>query len=260
MAPSASDHAFVVLAYERSPFLGACLASLKAQTLAARILIVTSTPNLDIAAQAQRHDLELKVNPDRAGMAADFNFGLGASGARLVTLVHQDDLYQPAFLQRTLDLFAHRPQGALSFTGYREIDDTDRVRRSKISIANDLLTAASLGNTDTVTSLRSRLFLGLGCAIPCSSVTFDMEKLAGFSFSTDLSCCMDWDAWWRLRQEGALFLRTGERLVHRRYNGQTATAQAKREGRRQSEDLAVLRAIWPWRIGDLVHRVYSLGY
>lgn len=258
--PSASDHAFVVLAYERSPFLGACLASLQAQTLGSRLLVVTSTPNDHITEQARRCGAALMINPQRLGMAGDFNFGLRASGARLVTLVHQDDLYQPAFLERTLELFARRPDGALSFTGYREIDDAGRVRRSKVSLANDLLTAATLGRTEIVSGFRSRLFLGLGCAIPCSSVTFDMDKLAGFSFSSDLSCCMDWDAWWRLRQDGRLFLRSPSRLVHRRYNGQTATSQAKREGRRQSEDLAILRAIWPPRIGELVHRVYSLGY
>lgn len=260
MAPSASDHAFVVLAYQRSPFLGACLASLQAQTSPSRVLIVTATPNDHIAEQAALCGAGLTINPFPSGMAGDFNFGLRASGARFVTLAHQDDLYQTDFLARTLDLFTRRPEGALSFTGYHEIDDDGAVRRSKVSLANTVLTGATLGGGETVRGLRSRLFLGLGCAIPCSSVTFDMHKLADFSFSPDLSCCMDWDAWWRLRESGHLFLRTPQRLVHRRYNGQTATAQAKREGHRQSEDLAILRAIWPSRIGDLVHRVYSLGY
>jgi hypothetical protein len=260
MAPSTPDHAFVVLAYERSPFLSACLASLENQTITSRVLIATSTPNADISEQAQRYDADLKINPQRSGMAGDFNFGLGASGARFVTLVHQDDLYEPTFLARTLGMFARQPSGALNFTGYREIDDAGQVRRSKISIANDLLTAGTLGRTETLSRLRSRLFLGLGCAIPCSSVTYDLQKLGDFRFSSELSCCLDWDAWWRLRQSGHVFLRTPERLVHRRYNGQTATSQAKREGRRQSEDLAILRAIWPSHIADLVHRVYSLGY
>ena len=134
------------------------------------------------------------------------------------------------------------------------------MRRSKVSLANRLLTVSTLGRAEVVCGIRGRLFLAFGCAIPCSSVTFDMEKLHWFRFSSELSCCLDWVAWGRILQRGQILLRAPAPLVHRRYNAQTETSTAKREGRRPREALMILRQIWPARLGDLVHRVYSLGY
>ena len=58
----AADHTFVVCAYQESPYLEACICSLKKQTVSSRILIATSTPNKHIEKLAEKYGLELKVS------------------------------------------------------------------------------------------------------------------------------------------------------------------------------------------------------
>src|SRR5437763_141463 len=101
---AASSHAFVVMAYGDSPFLGNCLGSLRAQSVRSEILVTTSTPSAYIDQMAARHGAALIVNGEKAGIAADWNFALSAPEARRVTLAHQDDVYFPRFAERSVGL------------------------------------------------------------------------------------------------------------------------------------------------------------
>lgn len=258
---SGDGHAFVVMAYGDSPFLAGCLASLRAQTLAGTdIRVTTSTPSEHIAAAARAAGAPLIVNPTRAGIAADWNFALAATEARRVTLAHQDDVYFPAFAERSLALLRAIPRAALSFTGYAEIDEAAAQVRSKLSFVKHALERAALGGSTQPSARRMRAFLALGNPLPCSSVTYDRERLAGFAFSDDWRSNLDWDAWLRLLEEDAVFVRTPDRLVGRRHNPLTATSALIREGVRAREDLALFRRLWPRPLADLIALAYRAGY
>jgi hypothetical protein len=253
------DHAFVVLAYGDSPFLEGCLRSLRAQTVDSRLLVSTSTPSPAIGETAEAFGAELVVNPERRGIAGDWNFALSLNAARYVTLAHQDDLYAPVFAERTLSLF-RRHRGALCFTGYDEIDDAGRPRASKLSRVKHALSAAALGRCETPGAARMRAFLAFGNPLPCSSVTFDLQALPGFRFSEGLASNLDWDAWLRLVESGAQFLHAPERLVGRRHNALTETSRLIQDGRRRREDEAMFARIWPAPVGRLVAAAYRAGY
>jgi hypothetical protein len=254
------SHAFVVLAYGDSPFLAGCLASLGAQTVPARVLIATSTPSPFIDAAAAAASVPVIVNPERAGIAGDWNFALATGGARFVTLAHQDDIYFPPFLERTLALFAAAPEAALAFTGYAEVDDAGAATASRISLVKHALEGAILGRRPTASGRRLGAFLALGNPLPCSAVTFDTERLAGFAFDGAWLSNLDWDAWLRLRRQGVVFARTPERLVGRRHNPLTATSALIRQGVRAREDLAMFRRIWPSPLAEAIAFLYRAGY
>jgi glycosyltransferase involved in cell wall biosynthesis len=253
------QHAFVVLAYQASPFLADCLGSLAAQTVKSRILVATSTPNDLIAAAAAALGLGVTVNPERQGIAGDFNFGLRASGARFVTLAHQDDTYAPDFLERSLAEFAAH-EGSLCFTSYVEIDDAGRPMRSKVSFAKHAIEGLTLGDHHVLRGARLRAFLSLGNALPCSSVTYDLARLGDFAFSTDFVSNLDWDAWWRLQVAGHTFLRAPYPLVGRRHNDLTETSRLLRDGTRRTEDLAMFRRAWPSPLAEVIAAAYRAGY
>jgi hypothetical protein len=259
-ADLAQQHCFVVPAYGDSPFLAACLQSIQSQAVLSRMVITTSTPSSYIDAAAREHAAEVIVNPERNGIAADWNFGLRSSGARFVTLAHQDDVYFPNFLQRTLELFARHPDGALCFTGYQEIDDQGKAKSSKISRAKHLLEAITLGHREVARGLALRGFLSFGNPLPCSSVTFDLGQLPGFSFSADFDSNLDWEAWWRLYKDGAPLLHAKERLIGRRHNPMTATSRLIRDGVRWREDVLMFRRLWPAPLGDAIAHLYKMGY
>jgi len=256
--PLAPDHAFVVMAHGDSPFLPGCLASLRAQTLASRIVVSTSTPSpyIERAAAAA----PLIVNPERSGIAADWNFALRISQARYVTLAHQDDVYFPTFLAASLDLLAMIPAAALSFTGYVEIGDDGSRVRSRTSLIKHRLEAITLGSAVAPGPARFRAFLSFGNPLPCSSVTFDRDRIGDFAFSDAFRSNLDWDAWLRLQSDGALFVRTAERLVGRRHNRLTATTALTREGVREREDATMFRRLWPRPVADLIALAYKAGY
>jgi hypothetical protein len=253
------DHAFVVTAYGDSPFLAGCLASLRAQSQSSSIVVTTSTPSPFIEAAAGAAGAPLIVNPRRVGIAADWNFALGATSARYVTLAHQDDTYAPTFLAKTLAAFAREP-GVLAFTSYQEIDDHGAPTSSKVSKAKHLIELATLMRSRRARGLRLRAFLSFGDPLPCSSVTFDMTRLRGFAFSDDYAAVLDWDAWWRLMLADETFLRVPERLVGRRHNPLTETSKLLADGTRRREDLIMFRRAWPKPFSELIALAYRTGY
>ncbi|HWD67347.1 MAG TPA: glycosyltransferase family 2 protein [Caulobacteraceae bacterium] len=255
-----ADHAFVVMAYGDSPFLPHCLASIAVQSRRSQAVITTSTPSDYVREAGKRAGVAVIVNPERAGIAADWNFALKAAAARHVTLAHQDDVYLPAFLARSLDLLEASENAVLAFTGYDEIDDHGARRRSPISFAKHALEGAILGSAQAPAPKRLKSFLSLGNPLPCSSVTFDRERLGDFAFSDAFRSNLDWDAWLRLLDGGARFVRTRERLIGRRHNRLTATATLTREGVRRAEDEAIFRRLWPRPLADLIAFAYRAGY
>jgi len=253
-----ADHEFVVLAFGESPFLRECVGSLKKQTVPSRITIATSTPNDFIFEVAADTGLDVLVNPTRAGIAADWNFALGLTESRLVTLAHQDDVYHPDFLARTLAALAQE-DGVLCFTGYQEIADDGAPRSSNISRVKHLIEWLVLGRKTRVSGRRLKCFLSFGNPLPCPAVTYDTRKLPGFQFSSEFSSNLDWDAWWRLMSAGAAFVRVPERLVFRRHNDLTETSRLLRSGVRRSEDKLMFSRAWPRPVSDLIARFYRLA-
>ena len=100
--PSATpkmDHAFVIPAYGRLQHLEPCVRSIQNQAArAARIVICTSTPSEYIDNVGAACGVPVLVNPLRADIASDWNFAMTATDAPFVTIAHQDDLYDPAYL------------------------------------------------------------------------------------------------------------------------------------------------------------------
>jgi len=257
MAP---PHAMVVMAYGDSPFLGDCLASLRDQTVPGLIVVTTSTPSPFIDDTAGHFGAPVIVNPVQAGIAADFNFALVATSAHRVTLAHQDDVYFPRFAERSLALLKETEDAVACFTGYDEIDDRGAAKVSRISLVKHLLDRLALGGETVVGPRRLRVYLSLGNALPCSSVTFDRERLPDFRFSDAYQSNLDWDAWLRLADAGRAFVRAPEALVGRRHNPLTATSRLIREGVRQREDLAMFRRLWPGPLAEGIAWMYRAGY
>jgi len=255
-----ADHCFVVLAYGNSPFLDGCMKGLKAQSVQTALVVTTSTPSPFIGAIAERYGAELKVNPRRDGIGADWNFGLDSAAARYVTLAHQDDTYDPRFTERTIKLFEQDAEAALCFTGYREIDDEGKEKSSKISLFKHFLETSIIGQREKVRGARLRAYLSFGNPLPASSVTFNRARLPDFRFSLDYESNLDWDAWCRLQQCGETFLHAPERLVGRRHNKLTETSRLIRGGVRQKEDLIMFRRLWPTPLGDAIACLYRASY
>ena len=112
------SHTFVVCAYKESPFLRDCLVSLTKQTLPARILMATSTPNDAIRSLAEEFGVPLFISDKPSGIGRDWNFAVSCAETDFVTIAHQDDVYQPDYL-KTLQEYGQKAKDPLIlFTDY----------------------------------------------------------------------------------------------------------------------------------------------
>lgn len=252
----------VVCAHGNSPYLAECLRSLAEQLAVrdglARITVATSTPSEYIESAARGHGARYMVNDQRLGIGEDWNFAMRCGDAPLVAICHQDDLYEPTFATRMLDLFEQHPGLSMASSSYAEIDAGGRSRRSLVRTAKKfLMWNAFRGKAVVWGPAVHRRMLAWGCPICCPSVVFNRQALSDFRFDTQLRCCLDWDAWDRIaRQPGLIGYLEAPLLRHRVHGGSTTSASIGNTAR-SVEDLAMLQRFWSPTLAAAWHRVYS---
>lgn len=95
--------------------------SLTKQTLPARILMATSTPNDAIRSLAEEFGVPLFISDKPSGIRRDWNFAVSCAETDFVTIAHQDDVYQPDYL-KTLQEYGQKAKDPLIlFTDYGEL-------------------------------------------------------------------------------------------------------------------------------------------
>ena len=253
-------HAFVIPAYGQSPHLGDCLASLSAQTASTFVVIATSTPSPWLQAQADAAGLTLHVHGPPSGLAHDWNMALSAApqDATWVTIAHQDDLYDPRFVERTLETVAAVGDALLAFTDYREVTAAGvRATTPLMAVKRVLLELGFLGRASVRSGARKRS-LWFGTPIPCPSVT--VRRDLGAIFDTSYGVSLDWAAWLDLCDRGGSFVWVREVLMTHRIHGDSETTQAIAAGKRMREDERLLRRLWPGWIARMIVRSYRFAY
>ena len=123
------DHTFVVCAYKKNPYIGDTIASLQAQTVTTRVILSTSTPNDYLREVCDTYQVPMVVNPHPHLAGDDWNYGYDAAETSLVTMAHQDDYYDPTFVERMLAALNTYDASELliGFTDYFEMRDGERV-------------------------------------------------------------------------------------------------------------------------------------
>ena len=105
-----------------------------------------------------------------------------------------------------------------------------------------------------------KLVLKFGDPICCPSVSFNLEVLKDFQFSTAYNCVLDWDAWYRLAAEPGGFLFIDEPLVKHRIHPESETTVQLNAGKRQQEELELFNRMWGKASAKFIANAYKLGY
>jgi len=259
---STSEHAFCVLAYEESPHLETCIASLLAQTVPSQVVLVTSTPSTFIEELAVKYELPIQVNRHHKGIGSDWTFAYRSSPARYVTLAHQDDLYLPGYTERCLQRLSQERETLIVFTDYCE-KVGNRLRKTNLNLTIKRLVlsvAFAFHKTHIQSRFRKKGILRLGSSIPCPSVMYHKVQIGDFSFSDDYHVNLDWEAWLRLcDREGSFAWVREPLLIHRIHEG-SQTSLGIQENLRSEEDRRLFEQIWPKPIAAILHRLYAYSY
>ncbi|MFD1630246.1 glycosyltransferase family A protein [Pseudopedobacter beijingensis] len=256
------NHSFVIPAYGSSPYLEKCIESLMQQTKKSKILITTSTPSDFLKDIANNYQLELIINPTPSSIGNDWNFALGVTDTKYVTIAHQDDIYGPQYTERLLKKInaAKNKNVLIAFTGYWDLID-NQIRKNSLNawIKKLLLTPFIISETITSKHLKKTILL-FGNPICCPSVTFNKENISNFKFSTTYSCTLDWFAWYQLAKQTGSFLYINQQLVQHRIHRESETTNQITNGKRAIEEYLFFEQIWGKHIAGVLSRFYSKGY
>lgn len=257
-----NDHIFAVCAYGQSAYLEDCIVSLERQTRPSNIIICTATPSAFLDEIAARHHLKIFVNHGPHGIAEDWNFAYAQASAPLVTLAHQDDVYDSEYLEQIFERLNRANRPMICFTDYYELRDGKKVfsdgnRNLRIKeLALLPLRAPIFENSRWI----RRRILSLCNPICCPAVTYVKPNLPEVLFESHFASNLDWQAWENLSRLSGGFCYIHRPLMgHRIHYESTTTKVIGDNNGRSEEDLEMYLKFWPRPIAEWLNHKYSSG-
>lgn len=262
MRYTAKDHIFALCAYGESDYLEDCIASLEHQTVPSRIIICTATPSAFLDEIAHRHGLEVFVNRGPHGIAEDWNFAYARADADVVTLAHQDDVYDPDYVASVLDRLNRAKHPMICFTDYYELRNGKKVfadgnRNLRIK---ELALIPLRGRAFENSRWMRRRILSVCDPICCPAVTYVKPNLPEVLFESHFKSDLDWQAWEKLSRLRGGFCYVHKPLMgHRIHEASTTTQVIGDNNGRSSEDLEMYMKFWPRPIARWLNSKYTAG-
>ena len=148
----------------------------------------------EIAREVAGDRARVSVNPERLGLAGNWNRCVALAGSPFVAIVHQDDLLRPGHLARHLAVISRRPRLGLVASATGTIDDDGR------EVPADVVDRGGLGPSDRVFAPGEAL-RALASANPlrCSAVTINAAAHAELGgFDPSFRYVVDWEFWLRV--------------------------------------------------------------
>lgn len=252
-----NDHTFAICAYKESPFLEDCILSLKNQTVQSRLLLSTATPNDHIRALAEKYDIPLIINTGIKGIGGDWNCAYDHTDTPLVTIAHQDDIYEPGYTQAMLDYVNRSKDPILYFSGYGELRGETKVYDNKILKIKKLMLLPLQPGMFWHSRFMRRMVLSMGCPICCPAVTMVKDCFGSTPFLHDYKAALDWQQWELQSRKNGSFVYNPEPLMCHRIHEGSATTEIIGDNKRSDEEYEMYRKFWIAPIAKLLTRLYS---
>lgn len=256
---SGRDHTFVICAYKNSPFLEECIKALRAQTVSSKIILATSTPSDYILDIAGKYKIPVFINNEEAGISQDWNFGLSKAETDIVTIAHQDDIYEPYYTQEILKGMSGSNRPLIAFTDYGEIRNGLKQNNNLLLIIKRIM-LIPLRFKGLQSSIRiRRRILSFGSAISCPTVSYYKPNLPDTIFQKGFKSDLDWQAWERISRFNGEFVYCKRLCMYHRIHEESTTTQIIDNNGRSREDFEMFRKFWPEKIAFLLQKFYSKG-
>lgn len=257
MSYSYNNHTYAICAYKESEYLEDCVKSLLAQTVKSNIFIATSTPNAHIDAVAQKYGLQVFINEGEKGIGGDWNFAYSKAETPLVTIAHQDDIYEPDYTKAMLDFINKSKDPIIYFCGYAELRDGEKVyKNTLLNIKKCMLSPLKIKGFWTSKWVRRRI-LSFGCPICCPAVTFVKQRVGDRPFTNDYLSNIDWQQWEIQSQKKGSFVYNSQPLMCHRIHEESTTSEIIGDNKRSKEDYDMYLKFWPSMIAKLLVKFYS---
>lgn len=252
-------HTFVVCAYKESPYLEECICSLKNQTLKSKIIIETSTPNVHIEKIAKKYNVDVYINSGEGGITQDWNYGYAQANSKYITIAHQDDVYEPKFLENALEALEKAEKPLIHFTNYGEIRNGNRIDSNILLKIKRLMLLPLKYRVNSDKIFVRRKILSFGSPICCPSVTYVKENLPEKIFKNGFRSCEDWEAWEMISKLSGEFLYNKEILMYHRIHEESETSAIIGDNARSAEEYEMYCKFWPKWIAKIILFFYAKG-
>lgn len=252
-------HAFIICAYKESRYLESCILSLLNQTVKTDVVLCTSTPNDHILNLAVKYNIKLFVREGESDIQKDWNYGANILDVDIVTVVHQDDVYDRRYAEKVIKMMEKNSDGVIAFTDYRPIHEDEISDDINCKIRRFLrwpLRIKWISKSKTC----KKYALSLGNIICCPSVTYNRRLISGDIFTSPLKFSLDWDTFVKLSQIDGRYIYINEVLTYYRIHKEATTTHFVESHLRESEDLYMFRQFWPKCVCKILIVIYKKAY
>ena len=249
-------HTFVVLAYKESPYLETCIQSVLNQEYKSEVVLATTTDNTFIRTLAKKYHIKV-ITGKHTSIGGDFDFAIKCGKTPLVTIAHQDDIYDPSYSKEIVNAYKKNPNSLILFTDYYEVRNLKKTyTNTNLKIKRMLLIPLRISCL-TSKKWAKRFVLRFGNAISCPAVTFHKKKIKFPVFEYPMTCDIDWHAWEKLSKEKGNFIFISKCLMGHRVHEESETTKTISENRRTKEDLEIFKRFWPEWFAKKINKFYS---
>lgn len=254
-----SIHTFVVLAYKESKDLENAIKSVLNQKYKSKVVIGTSTPNNYIENIAKKYNLKIIVNKkSKHRIGDDFDFAIKCAKTPLVTVAHQDDIYEYEYSDKVVKKYLKNRDSLIIFTDYYELRNGKKEYNNLNLIIKRILLTPLKFNLNSNKKWSKRFVIRFGNAICCPSVTFNKEKVTEYPvFDCDLTCNIDWNAWEKLSRKKGSFSFVNDCLMGHKISEETTTTEIINSGVRTNEDYEIFKRFWSIPIAKFLTNLYK---
>lgn len=206
-------HTFVILAYLESDDLEECIKSVLKQSVKSNVIIATSTPNDYIMELASKYSLGVMINEEESNKGSDYNFAINTISSLLITIAHQDDLYDRNYTKEILKAYKNNHDATIIFTDNYEIKNDRKVLKSKELLKKRFYLFPlqyRLFQKNHFFKLRSVKKEKFICT---SSITFVKKNISQETFPTNFCYDNDWQALITLAKDKTKFVYIPKQLV-----------------------------------------------
>lgn len=250
-------HTFAICAYKESPYLEECIRSVVNQSVKSSVILCTATPNDYISGLCDKYDIPLYVNTGDHGITQDWNFAYAHADTDLVTITHQDDVYDRHYAETLYSSIKKVKKPIIFFTDYSELRNGQVVHDNKLLKTKRIMLLPLRIHRFWNSRFVRRRILSLGSPICCPSVTFVRKNCPEVVFRDGFRSNEDWQAWERLSRLKGAFVYSTKVLVYHRIHEDSATTAILHDNARHKEDFVMFRKFWPKPVARFLTRIYG---
>lgn len=253
-------HTFAICAYHDSPYLEACIRSLKGQSVPTNIILCTSTPSTFINGMAKKYGIPVHVREGESGIGADWNFAYHMADSELVTIAHQDDMYQRDYVKLLLRAYERYPDMTLFTGGYTVVKDEKLVKFEKVEFVKRFLRLPLRLKPFCGFGFIKRSVLRFGNSICCPACTYNKSMLGEPLFDSPYRFALDWDTLWKLAGKPGRFICVEQPVMYYRVHEEATTKACIKDNSRAREEAEMFAKMWPKPVVKLLMHFYTKAY